>query len=60
MTRPPIGLSVPYRKKDTVFTPEEVLEMAKQAGFNPKWPETRAMFEAFANLAAARAKEKTK
>jgi hypothetical protein len=56
--RRPIGLSVPYRKKDGLFTPDEVLEMAKQAGFNPKWPETRAMFEAFANIVAARTKDK--
>jgi hypothetical protein len=43
-----------------MFTPEEVLEMAKQAGFNPKWPETRAMFETLVGIVVARAKEKTK
>lgn len=58
--RRPIGLSVPYRRKTTMFTPEEVLEMAKQAGFNPKWPETRAMFETLVGIVVARTKEKTK
>ena len=60
MNRRPIGLSVPYRKTTTLFTPEEVLEMVREAGFRPKWPETIAQFEQLATIIVNRANAKAK